>query len=126
MSNLKHAIEMMKLHMAGAHPHLQDMLAAANKEAHSETDSSSNKKQQDDPTMLAALSKTKEKGASRGNRKSALQLAGERIAADPNHPMQKEVKKFLRNVKNEHNIEFDLDSTDQNGKTPIQMSPISS
>ena len=51
--------------------------------------------QQDDPAMLAALSKTKEKGASRGNRKSALQLAGERIAADPNHPMQKEVKKFL-------------------------------
>lgn len=50
MSNLKHAIEMMKLHMAGAHPHLQDILAAANKEAHSETDSSSNKKQQDDPS----------------------------------------------------------------------------
>ena len=39
---------------------------------------------------------------------------------------RKEVKKFLRHVKNEHNIEFDLDSTDQNGKTPIQMSPISS
>ena len=48
-SNLKHAIEMMKLHMVGAHPHLQDILAAANKEDHTETDNSSNKKQVDDP-----------------------------------------------------------------------------
>ena len=40
----------MKLHMTGAHPHLQDKLAAANTEDHTKTHHSIEKKQVNDPS----------------------------------------------------------------------------
>ena len=57
MSNVEPAIEMMKLNMAGAHPHLQDKLAAANTDDHTKTHHSIEKKQVTDPSSYVTCPK---------------------------------------------------------------------